>query len=331
MISFKNLKLFLFISFVLWFFSCNSDDDSFQNGNEQTSQMITTTNEKLVGDWKLVSSTIGGKSVSSSEFECLKHSIATFYQDNTYELTCLKLGRDTVNPCSQTSIQSGTYTVISFDNITFFNSTSEIKLINDTLQITYKNTNGNKVEDQIHIFIRSDNMELEETLEEETGDLETEESETGDNNEENNNFDGTEVIKSIIGKWKIDSNQDCFQKNIMEFKPKSVFEFIQHKTTFNRRDLLDYNISMSYPLQSNFKATVNKGNDVVVFDTSAECQFTKISILEYIVKNEKTILLKNISGFELILEDMTTMRLIYTFTGSNNNEQQIKEFVYKKL
>lgn len=317
--------------FALALFSCTSSDDDSkaEEDSEEISEEITAaTKEKLVGDWKLVSSTIDNTNVSPSEFECLKNSTATFDQNGTYELTFLKLGSNSTNLCSRTVTQSGTYTVTGLNRVTFFSFDSEIELIDDTLQITSKVTNGNGEQDQIDVFIRSDNAELEENPQEATDNLETDAQETDDNDD--NTFDGTEVIQNILGKWKIDSDQDCLQKNTMEFKPQSVFEFIQHKKTFNRRDLLDYNISVSYPLPETIKATVIKGNDVVVFDTDAECQFTKTSTLEYIVQDEMTVVLKNISGIKLLLENSDTIKLIYTFTDSNDNEQ-FREFIYKKL
>ncbi len=328
MIRIKTHKSILCILFSLTLFSCDSDNDSNPENNEQVSQEVIVTKEKLVGNWKLVSSTIDNKNVSPSEFECLKNSTATFNQDDTYEVTFLKLGSNSTNLCSRTVTQSGTYTVVGLNNVTFFNFDSEIELIDDTLQITSKVTNGNEQQDQIDIFIRSDNSELGENPEDETDDVETDNQTDGDN--EDNTFDGTEVIQTILGKWKIDSDRDCLQKNTIEFKPQSVFEFIQHKKTFNRRDLLDYNVSVSYPLPESINATIIKGNSTVVFDTSAECQFIKTSTLEYVVKDEKTIVLKNISGLKLLLEDNTTIKLIYTFTDSNTNEQ-VREFVYKKL
>ncbi len=321
----KTCKALFFMLLTLVFFSCNSDDDA--NPNLENSEEIRITKEKLVGDWKLISSTIDNKNVSPAEFECLKNSTAIFNQDDTYELTFLKLGSNSTTLCSRTVTQSGTYTVIGLDSVTFFNFDSEIELIDDTLKITSKITNGSEEQDQIDIFIRSDNSELAENPDEETDDVETDETD-GDNGD--NTFDGTAVIQKILGKWKIDSDQDCLQKNTMEFKAQSVFEFIQHKKTFNRRDLLNYNVSVSYPLPESINATIFKGNDMVVFDTSAECQFIKTSTLEYVVKDEKTIVLKNISGLKLLLEDNTTIKLIYTFTDSDANEQ-VREFVYNKL
>ncbi|WP_396591676.1 lipocalin family protein [Allomuricauda sp. R78024] len=324
MIRIKTYNPLLFMLFALAFFSCNSDDDAKPEDSEE----ITATKEKLVGDWKLVSSTIDNENVSPSEFKCLKNSTATFDQDGTYELTFLKLGSGSTDLCSRTDAQSGNYTVIGLNRVTFFNFDSEIELIDDTLQITSKVTNGNGEQDQIDVFIRSDNAELEENAEEATDNLETDGQETDD--DDDNTFDGTEVIQIVLGKWKIDADQDCLQENTIEFKPQSVFEFIQHKKTFNRRDLLDYNVSVSYPFPASIKATIPKGNDVVVFDTDAECQFIKTSTLEYVVKDEKTIVLKNISGIKLLLEDSYTIKLIYTFTDSNANEQ-VREFVYKKI
>ncbi|GAA3591383.1 hypothetical protein Q4Q39_15970 [Flavivirga amylovorans] len=322
MLPIKTFKPLLFLLFTLALFACSSNNDS----NQEDSEEITTTKEKLVGDWKLISSTIDNKNVSPSEFKCLKNSTATFNQDGTYELTFLKLGSGSANLCSQTNTQSGTYTVIGLNRVTFFNFNSEIKLMDDTLQITSKIINGDQEQDQVDTFIRNDNTELEESTEEESDNVETE---VGDDNEEDNTFDGTQVIQQILGSWKIDSDQDCLQKNTIEFKPQNVFEFIQHKKSFNRRDLLDYNVSVSYPLPESIKATVTKGNDMVVFDTSAECQFTKTSTLEYTVKDEKTIVLKNISGLKMLLEDNQTIKLIYTFIDSDSNEQ-VREFIYKK-
>ncbi len=324
MIRIKIYNPLLFMLFALAFFSCNSDDDSKPEDSEE----ITATKEKLVGDWKLVSSTIDNENVSPSEFKCLKNSTAIFDQDGTYELTFLKLGSGSTDLCSRTDTQSGNYTVIGLNRVTFFNFDSEIELIDDTLQITSKVTNGNGEQDQIDVFIRSDNAELEENAEEATDNLETDGQETDD--DDDNTFDGTEVIQIVLGKWEIDSDQDCLQENTIEFKPQSVFEFIQHKKTFNRRDLLDYNVSVSYPLPESIKATITKGNDMVVFDTDAECQFIKTSTLEYLVKDENTIVLKNISGIKLLLEDNDTIKLVYTFTDSNANEL-IREFIYKKL
>ncbi len=325
MIRIKISKTLFFMLLTLAFSSCNSDDDA--NPNPENSEEIRATKEKLVGDWKLISSTIENKNVSLAEFECLKNSTATFNQDDTYELTFLKLGSNSAALCSRTDTQSGTYTVIGLNSVTFFNFDSEIELIDDTLQITSKVTNGGQEQDQIDIFIRSDNSELERNPDEETDDVETDET---DEDNGDNTFDGTAVIQKILGEWQIDSDRDCLQKNTMEFKAQSAFEFIQHKKTFNRRDLLNYNVSVSYPLPESINATITKGNDLVVFDTSAECQFIKTSTLEYVVKDEKTIVLKNISGLKLLLEDNTTIKLMYTFTDSDNNEQ-VREFVYKKL
>ncbi len=328
MIRIKTYKSILCILLSLTLFSCDSDNDSNPENNEQVSQNTLVTKEKLVGDWILVSSIIDNENVSPSEFECLKNSTATFNQDDTYEVTFLKLGSSSTNLCSRTVTQSGTYTVVDLNSVTFFNFDSEIKLIDDTLQITSKVTNDNEEQDQIDIFIRSDNSELGGNQAEETDEVETDNQTDEDNNDDA--FDGTEVIQNILGKWKIDSDKDCLQKNTIEFKSQSVFEFIQHKKTFSRRDLLDYNVSVSYPLPESIEATIIKGNSTVVFDTSAECQFIKTSTLEYVVKDEKTIALKNNPRVKFVLEDSTTIKLVHTFTDSDNNEQ-IREFIYKKL
>lgn len=325
MVRIKTCKALLFMLLTLAFLSCNSDDDA--NPNPENSEEIRATKEKLVGEWQLVSSTIDNKNASPEEFGCLKSSTATFNEDDTYELIFIKLGSNSTTLCNRTVTQSGTFTVIGLDNVTFFDFDSEVKLIGDTLQITSKITDGGEEQEQVDIFIRSDNSELTENSEEETDNVGTDEEETDD---EDNTFDGTAVIQKLLGKWQIDSDRECLQKNTMEFKAQDVFEFIQHKTTFNRQDLLNYNVSVSYPLPETINATILKGNDKVVFDTSATCQFIKTSTLEYIVKDEKTIVLKNISGLQLLLEDDTTIKLIYTFTDSDNNEQ-VREYVYKKL
>ncbi len=324
MVRIKTCRALIFMLFTLAFLSCNSDDDA--NPSPENSEEIRATKEKLVGEWKLISSTIDNKNASPEEFECLKKSTATFSGDDTYELTFLKLGSNSTTLCSRTVTQSGTYTVTGLNSVTFFNFDSEIELIDDTLKITSKVSNGSEEQEQVDVFIRSDNSELTEG-QEETDNVGTDEEETDDGD---NAFDGTAVIQKILGKWQIDSDRDCLQKNTMEFKAQSVFEFIQHKKTFNRRDLLNYNVSVSYPLPETINATIFKGNDMVVFDTSAECQFIKTSTLEYVVKDEKTIVLKNISGLRLLLEDDTTIKLVYTFTDSDNNEQ-VREFIYKKL
>ena len=324
MVRIKTCKALLFMLLALAFLSCNSDDDA--NPNPENSEEIRATKEKLVGEWQLVSSTIDNKNASPEEFECLKSSTATFNEDDTYELIFIKLGSNATTLCNRTVTQSGTFTVIGLDNVTFFNFDSEVQLIGDTMQITSKITDGGEEQEQVDIFIRSDNSELTEG-QEETDNVGTDEEGTDD---EDNTFDGTEVIQKLLGKWQIESDQECLQKNTMEFKAQDVFEFIQHKTTFTRRDLLNYNVSVSYPLPETINATIFKGNDKVVFDTSAACQFIKTSTLEYIVKDENTIVLKNISGLQLLLEDDTTIKLIYTFTDSDNNEQ-VREFVYKKL
>lgn len=319
MIQIKLLKPLSLVLCVFIIFACSSTD-------EEDTEQITVTKEKLVGEWKLISSTIDNKNVSPPEFNCLKNSTAKFDKDGTYKLAFLKLGSGSTNLCSKTTTLSGTYTVIGLNTVTFFNSNSEIKLIDDTLQITSRITSDDQEQNQVDTFIRNDNTELEETNEEESDNVETEMDSDG---EENSTFDGTEVIQKILGRWKIDADQDCFQKNTIEFKPQAVFEFIQHQKTFNRRDLLNYNVSVSYPLPENIKATVTKGHDMVVFDTSEECQFIKTSTLEYIVKDEKTIVLKDISSLKIVLQDNETIKLIYTFIDSDNSERE-REFIYKK-
>ncbi|KZS38802.1 hypothetical protein AWE51_14555 [Aquimarina aggregata] len=317
----------MFALFSLVLVSCASDDDSGPS-NEEVSQNVVETKKKLVGDWKLVSTTIDGQSVSASEFECLKRSVATFNEDNTYTITFKKKGSPSSDLCSQTIAQGGTYTVAGLNSVTFFNSTSEIKLVDDTLQITSKVTNGSTEETQVDTFIRGDSEDLSDSDQEETDDVTVEEDET--TTEEDNTYDGTAVIAKLLGKWNIETtNNECLQKNTIEFKAESVFEFIQHKKTFNRRDLLNYNINISYPFSGAFSASVTKGNDMVVFDTNADCQFIKTSTLQYIVKDEKTVLLKNIPQVQILIVDDTTINLVYKYTDSDGNKQTLT-FTYKK-
>ncbi|OEK09870.1 hypothetical protein A8C32_10190 [Flavivirga aquatica] len=325
----SNLFIVL-ILFHLTLTSCTSNDDSNAENNEELSQNVIATKKKLVGDWKLVSSTINSQSVSASEFECLKRSIATFTENNTYNITFKKKGSESSNICSQTNTESGTYNIIDLNSITFFNSTSEIKLVNETLEITSKiNINNSEEQTQVDIFIRSDSNDLDDDDQEETDDLEIDDDETIE--EEENTYDGTAIIAKLLGKWKIDTdNNECLQKNTIEFKTNNIFEFIQHKSTFNRSDLINYNINISYPFSKPFSASVTKGNVKVAFDTNADCQFIKKSEQKYIVKDEKTIALKNIPQVKILIENDTTINLIYEYIDSNSNNQTI-EFVYKKI
>lgn len=326
---FSNLFIVVAL-FSLTLVSCASDDDSSSDDNEIISQDVVETKKKLVGDWTLVSSAINDKSVSASEFECLKKSIATFNENDTYTITFKKQGSASSDLCSQTNTQSGTYTVVDLNSVTFFNSTSEIKLVEDRLEITSKITNSNEEETQVDVFIRSDSEDLSDGNQEETDDVETEEEEE-ETTEENNTYDGTAVIAKLVGKWNIETSADeCLGKNTIEFKDENVFEFIQHKKTFNRRDLIDYNINISYPFPGLFSASVTKGNDTVVFDNKADCQFVKTSELEYIVKDEKTVILKNIAQVKILIINDTTINFIYEYTDNDSNNQTIT-FVYKKV
>ncbi len=155
------------------------------------------------------------------------------------------------------------------------------------------------------------------------------ETNTENNKEASNTFDGTEVIEKILGEWKHDSNGECDQKNIIEFKLQNVFKFTQHQKTFTQRDLRNYNV-FSAPIGSDFTLTAHKGNNVAVFDTRAECQFNVTSTIEYVVIDEKTIELKNNPNVKIVLENDDTLKLIHTFTDSNSIIQ-VREFVYKKL
>ncbi len=149
------------------------------------------------------------------------------------------------------------------------------------------------------------------------------------NNELRNTFDGTEVIEKILGEWKHDSNGECDQNNIMEFKLQNVFKFTQHRKTFTQEDLRAYNV-FSVPIGADFRLTGSRGNNVAVFDTRAECQFNVTSTLEYVVIDENTVELINNPTVKIVLEDDNTLKLIHTFTDSASMVQ-VREFVYKKL
>lgn len=317
-----------FALFSLLICSCSSDDDANGAGEEMTENQIAT-KAKLVGEWKLVSSILDGDSVSSNELECLKQSTAVFKEDDTYVVNLIKRGSSMSVLCSQTNTQSGTYSVVDLNSVTFFNSTSEIKLIDDLLQITSIISNSSSVEQmQVDIFIRGDSEDLEEENEAEADDIDTVEDTTVD---VSSTFDGSAVIAELLGTWKIENNSnDCLKKNTIEFKSETIFEIIQHKENFNRKDLLDYNLSVIYPMPATFSATVNKGNSVVNFDTEADCKFIKTTNLEYVVKDANTILIKSVPQVKIIVVDDTTITLKYEYVDADSNTQTI-EFIYKKI
>lgn len=325
-----NSKFYYLLLFITVFAtSCNSDDDN-KADNQEAPEYVTETKASLTGEWRLVSSKIDEENVSSADFECLKNSLAEFKDDNTYKLNFKKRGSSTSSLCTETSSQSGTYTVTALNNVTFFNSTSEIKLIDDTLQITTVITGADsKTQTQVDIFVRSDNDEFEEpNTAEEPEDVEVAEDETTDNT---STYDGSVVVAKLLGKWKIDgASDDCLQKNTIEFTSGSILEFIQHQKNFNRSDLLKNNANVSYPMPKQFKIVVNSGIHNVTFDTEADCKFIKKSTVEYVVTDEKTVLFKNSPNVKILVEDDSTIKLNYEYTDKDSNKQTI-EFTYVKI
>ena len=308
----KSWVVLLFSAFFTGFISCDSGDDSDKN---------TEIKQKLVGEWRLVSSTIEGEAVGTEDFSYLKASTATFNTDNTYEVIYKKRNGNS----SSTSILSGTYTVNDVNSITFFNSTSEIELIAETLQIT-SITEDNKT--QVDIFIRKDNEEFME--DEESSENVIDGDEDDNSNPPTPSYDGSAVIAQIQGFWEITNvSHECQKKNTLEFVGPDKVIFTQHKKTFNRNDLLNYNISVSYPLQSDFSAVVTKGFNSITFDNNADCQFIKESKLNYLVEDAETIIIKESSKLTFKIIDSSTINLIYKYEDENSNEQII-QFVYAK-
>ena len=297
--------------------SCEDDGDPANNVETEHE----ATKQKLIGEWRLVSSTIEGEAVGAEDFSYLKESTATFNADNTYELVYIKRNGNS----SSTSILSGTYTVNDVNSVTFFNSTSEIELMDDALQIT-STTDDDKA--RVDIFIRDDNEEFAED-EESGGDL-LEEDEDDSSNPSDPSYDGSAIIAQIRGTWEITNVSDeCQKKNTLEFVGSDEVIFTQHKKTFNRNDLLNYNVSVSYPLQSDFSGVVTKGFNTVTFDNTADCQFIKESNLSYLVQDAETILIKESSNLTFKIIDDTTINLIFEYKDKDSNEQTV-QFVYTK-
>jgi|GEM_PF-6619928 len=313
----KECVLLLSILFT-GFISCNSADDSGSNNETKEHAEIK---QKLVGEWRLVSSTIDGEAVGTEDFSYLKESIATFNADNTYEVTYKKRTGNS----SSTSILSGTYLVNDVNSVTFFNSASKIELIEETLQIT-STTENNKI--QVNTFIRKDN---EEFMEDGEGSENIIEDDEDDNlNPMTSSFDGSAVIAQIQGGWEITNVSDeCQKKNTLEFVDSDNIIFMQHKKTFNRNDLLNYNVSVSYPLQSDFSAVIIKGFNTITLNNNADCQFVKESKLNYLVEDAETIIIKESSKLTLKIIDDNTINLIYKYKDEDSNEQII-QFVYTK-
>ncbi|WP_446051232.1 hypothetical protein [Zobellia laminariae] len=331
----KNSKLRLGVSmltvvmFSLLMINCSDDDSSTETEKEAVAEYIVETKANLLGEWVLISSSINNEIIASSEFEVLKDSRANFNVDNTYSLV-YKTGTNSAAGSSiSTNTQEGTYTIEGLNKVTFFDSSSEIELIDDTLKVTSEITDASGAEQaRVDIFVRSDNEALNQPKESNTDEVKVEEeTETpGDIN----TFDGTAVIAKLLGKWELTGVTDpCLMKNTIDFQSDSAFEFVQHKTTFGRSDLLKYNIGVSYPMPAEFAASVTKGNETVVFNTNADCSFIKTSLVEYEVTDEKTVELKKSTSTKLVLENDTTLTLIYTYLNTDNEEATI-EFTYVK-
>lgn len=292
--------------------SCGSDD-----GPETTEH--NKTKQKLIGEWRLVSSVIDGKVVESEDFSYLKESKVTFNEDNTYELAYIKRSGNS----SATSILAGNYTVDGINSVTFLNSTSKIELLDDALQITSTTDDGKT---QVDTFIRSDNELFND--DQDNGDI------IGDDDDNSNppdpSFDGSAIISQIQGVWEITNVTDeCQTKNTLKFTSEEVI-FTQHKKTFNRNDLLNYNVSVNYPLQSDFSGVVTKGFNTVTFDNTADCQFIKESKLSYLVQDAETIIIKESSKLTFKIVDDNTINLIFEYEDEDSNEQ-ILQFVYTKV
>lgn len=320
----RGLMLSLFV-FSLLMVSC--DDEDSDPTDQEVVETIAETKANIVGEWVLVSSTVDNENVASSEFEILKQSKANFYEDNTYKLVYKTGISNASGSNTSTSTETGTYVVDGINQVSFFNSSSVIQLIDSKLQITTVTNDSGVEQTQVDVFVRSDSEELQEQND---VDVDVVEEENDDSNVVNT-YDGTAVIAKLLGKWKISGVTDeCLKMNTIEFKSETFFEFVQHKATFNRSDLLKYNISASYPMPAIFSASVTKGNDTVVFDTEADCQFVKTSQVEYLVKDENTVLLKNSTKAKILLENDTTFKLVFTYSDSNGDEKTI-QFTYVKM
>ncbi|TRX49045.1 hypothetical protein FNH22_27825 [Fulvivirga sp. M361] len=309
----KNWTLLLLSILFIGLISCGDDDDPANSIETEHA----ATKQKLIGEWRLVSSTIEGEAVGTEDFSYLQESTATFNADNTYELVYIKRNGNS----SSTSILAGTYTVDDVNSVTFFNSASDIELIDDALQITF-NTDDDKA--RVDIFIRADNEEFADD-EESSGNL-LEGDEDDSSNPPNSSYDGSAIIARIQGKWEITNvSDDCLKKNTLEFVGSDEVIFTQHQKTFNRNDLLEYNVSVSYPLQSDFSGVVIQGFNTITFDNTADCKFIKKSRLSYQVQDAETILIQESSRLTFKIIDDTTINLICECP-----DEQIIQFVYIK-
>lgn len=314
----KNWTILLLSILFAGLISCEDDGNS---ANDVETEEHAPTKQKLIGEWRLVSSTIDGEAVGTEDFSYLKETTATFNEDNTYELVYMKRSGNS----SSTSIISGTYKVDGINSVTFLDSTSEIELMDEALQIT-STSDDNKT--QVDIFIRDDNEEFADD-EESNGDL-LEGDEDNSSNPPDPSFDGSAIISQIQGVWEItDVTDECQKKNTLEFVGSDKVIFTQHKKTFNRNDLLRYNVSVNYPLEANFSGVVTQGFNTITFDNTADCQFIKESNLSYLVQDAETILIKESSNLTFKIIDDTTINLIFEYKDKDSNEQTV-QFVYTK-
>ncbi|MCW2120507.1 lipocalin family protein [Flavobacterium sp. 7A] len=320
-------QLVLALSFFM-LASCNNDGTTVDStsGNETSTEVIQTKN-KLVGEWKLVSSTIDGVVVNASDFEYLKNSSATFNDNNTFKINYSKKSKSGTAEVIENSSQSGTYKVVGLNQVNFINSTSVLNVKEDRLEISSTTLNGSGVNQmQVDVFIRADSKDLEaistEPIVPETVDAPVSTPVAP--------YDGTKVIAKLQGKWQITKgNSACQDKNTIEFRANN-FELIQYTEFFNRADLVKNNINVSYPTPKVFAATVNNGGDKVVFDTKASCQYIKTSNREFVVKDEKTIVLKNAARIKMVLLTDTKLNFIYEYTDEKSAVKTI-EVTYDKM
>lgn len=297
--------------------SCENDTASDSETKLETAEQIAT-KEKLIGDWKLISSKVDGELMGTEDFAQLKESSANFSVDNTYKVTYKKAS----NASTSTSTLSGTYMVEGLNRIVFFNSVSKIELVGETLQITSTNSD-NKT--QVDIFIRTDNDEFEADNNSQPDDIIIVDEKEDNASTPDNSFDGSELIAKLQGVWKISGiENDCAQKNTIEFKTSDLLVFTQHDKSFNRADLTSNNINVSYPMPAKFSATVTKGFNTVTFNTEAECQFIKASKLHYTITDAQTILINEVTQLTIKVVNDNTINLIYKYTDKDSKELLIQ-------
>ncbi len=312
--------VFLLLCLVLTVLSsCDTNDDSPTDREETQEEKETKLN--LVGDWKLVSSKIDGVPLGAENFAFVKESYAIFNSDNTYELVYVKNGN---NGSSSTSKFSGTYAIESLNRVKFYNSPSVIEFINPTIQITSTNTE-NKT--QVDIFIRSDNEEFNS---ENDNPIDLIDNDDDESINPDDSFDGSEIITKILGIWQIEGAVDnCQKKNTIEFKTSDLLILTQHKSKFNRIDLIRHNVNVSYPIPKIFSATVTKGFNTVIFDTEAECNFVKVNEIHYTVTDALTIKIKEAPQLTIKIVSDTEILLIHKYEDENSNEQKT-QYSFKK-